>query len=169
MKNREKCFPISSAYNTLIAYFKDQGVTLRDIAEVAYEQQKQYHVSYTVDDYEQMIHKALLDIDILSVALTMIQLDYDANKVQMMLPLQHIIDQDMPVYGVDETLALAIAGHYSPIGITQYGALDVNKVGIAQQLDKDEQHTHVFLDDLISALAASVCGLVLKEISRFKP
>lgn len=165
MKERGQVFPEDEAYDAVIQYFKKQGITLKDIAEIAFEQQKPYHVPYNIDDYEQMVDDVLLDADVLGVALTMIQLDEDSNKGELIQPLQGIIENDTPVYAVDETLALAIAGHYSPVGITQFGSLDVHKLGVAKKLDEDTQRYHVFLDDLISALAAAVCGMVLKLIS----
>lgn len=165
MKKRGLVFPEDEAYDTVIQYFEKQGITLKDIAEIAFEQQKPYHVPYNVDDYEQMVDDVLQDADVLGVALTMIQLDKDSNEGKLIQPLQDIIENDTPVYAVDETLALAIAGHYSPVGITQFGSLDVHKLGVAKKLDEDTKRYHVFLDDLISALAAAVCGMVLKLIS----
>lgn len=109
MKERGQVFPEDEAYDTVIQYFKKQGVTLRDVAKIAFEQQKPYHVPYNIDDYEQMVDDVLLDADVLSVALTMIQLDEDSNKGKLIQPLQDIVEKDTPVYAVDETLALAIA------------------------------------------------------------
>ncbi|MGC2986363.1 phosphatidylglycerophosphatase A, partial [Enterococcus faecium] len=67
--------------------------------------------------------------------ITGIQLDKLAEKKKLMSPLQHIIEDDEGLYGIDEILALSIVNVYGTIGFTNYGNIDKVKPGILKELN----------------------------------
>ena len=81
-----------------------------------------------------------------------------------MSPLQHIIEDDEGLYGIDEILALSIVNVYGTIGFTNYGYIDKVKPGILKELNShDGVHVHTFLDDIVGAIAAAASRLAHKE------
>ena len=66
-----------------------------------------------------------------------------------------IILDDLGLFSIDETLALSICGDYSSIGKTNFGNLDINKPGKLYHLQKNNEHCHCFLDDIIGAISAN--------------
>ena len=76
-----------------------------------------------------------------------------------MSPLQHIIEDDEGLYGIDEILALSIVNVYGTIGFTNYGYIDKVKPGILKELNShDGVHVHTFLDDIVGAIAAAAAS-----------
>ena len=89
-----------------------------------------------------------------------LELDRLAEAGAIAEPLQSIIENDAGVFGVDEALALQISEIYGTIGATNFGYLDRVKSGIIKQFDTDENHVNTFIDDLLGAIVAAVCGKV---------
>ena len=79
------------------------------------------------------------------------------------LTLNSIILSDVGLFGIDEALALSICGDYGVIGKTNFGNLDVNKPGKIYQLQKNNEHCHCFLDDIVGAIAANASILIAQE------
>ena len=77
-----------------------------------------------------------------------------AEQGLLMEPLQSILIHDLGLFGLDECIAVGIAGNYGQIGVTNYGYLDVSKPGKINILQRDKKHCHCFLDDIVGALAA---------------
>jgi phosphatidylglycerophosphatase A len=94
---------------------------------------------------------------------TGIALDELAEKKLLPEPLQSIMDADEPLFGVDETLALGIVHVYGMIGLTSFGYLDKEKIGIIQKLNDDKSSIHVFLDDLVAGLAAAASARIAHQ------
>ena len=59
------------------------------------------------------------------------------------------------MYGVDETIGLAIATIYGTIALTNFGYLDKEKPGYISQLNDDKSQVNTFADDIASALVAA--------------
>ncbi len=100
--------------------------------------------------------------EIIHAVLTGIALDELAEKKLLPSPLQEIIENDEPLYGIDEILPLSIVNVYGSIGLTNFGYLDKEKIGIIKKLDM-EKHTvsvNTFLDDLVAALAAAAASRI---------
>ena len=84
-------------------------------------------------------------------------------------PLQHIIEDDEGLYGIDEILALSIVNVYGTIGFTNYGYIDKVKPGILKELNShDGVHVHTFLDDIVGAIAAAAASRLAHKRTRKK-
>ena len=73
--------------------------------------------------------------------ITGVQLDILAEENKLMAPLQHIIEDDEGLYGIDEILALSIVNVYGTIGFTNYGYIDKVKPGILKKLNSHDGKT----------------------------
>ena len=87
------------------------------------------------------------------------------NKEEKKLsePLQSVINNDNPLYGIDEILVLSICNVYGSIGLTNFGYVDKVKPGIIGKLDEMGKNTnkcHTFMDDIIWAVAAAAASSV---------
>lgn len=91
---------------------------------------------------------------------TGIALDELAEKKLLPEPLQSIMERDESLFGVDETLALGIVHVYGMIGLTSFGYLDKEKLGIIRELNDHATGIHVFLDDLVAGLAAAASARI---------
>lgn len=138
---------------------KQRGVTIDDIAELVMFLQKDYISDLSLEDCAESIDAVLTKREVHNAIITGIQLDILAEKKELMDPLQHIIEDDEGLYGIDEILALSIVNVYGTIGFTNYGYIDKVKPGILKQLNShDGQHVHTFLDDIVGAIAASAAS-----------
>jgi phosphatidylglycerophosphatase A len=93
----------------------------------------------------------------------MLELDRLTEAGQVAEPLSSIIKNDVGVFGVDETLALQIANIYGTIGTTNFGYFDRVKKGIIARYDTADNHVNTFIDDLLAAIVAAVCGKIAHQ------
>ena len=98
--------------------------------------------------------------ELLNNAMVALELDRLAEENQIKEPLLSIIRKDAGVFGVDDALALQISDIYGTIGATNFGYLDRVKYGIIKSFDTDENHINTFIDDLLGAIVAAVCGKI---------
>ena len=78
-------------------------------------------------------------------------------------PLQSIVEKDEGLYGIDEILPLGITNLYGSIGLTNFGYLDKEKIGIIKELDerkKTGREVTTFADDIVAAIAAAAASRV---------
>ena len=137
----------------------ERGVTLEDIAELVMFLQKDYITDLTLADCIQSVHAVLTKREVHNAIITGVQLDILAEENKLMSPLQHIIEDDEGLYGIDEILALSIVNVYGTIGFTNYGYIDKVKPGILQKLNShDGKNVHTFLDDIVGAIATSAAS-----------
>jgi phosphatidylglycerophosphatase A len=94
---------------------------------------------------------------------TTLYLDKLAEEGAIEEPLANIIKTDDPLYGIDESLAMTIANIYGTIGITSFGYLDKNKMGIMKELDTSATNVNTFLDDLVAGLAAAASAKIAHQ------
>ena len=135
---------------------KERGVTVEDIAQLVMFLQKDYISDLTLADCTESVNSVLTKREVHNAIITGIQLDILAEKKRLMDPLQHIIEDDEGLYGIDEILALSIVNVYGTIGFTNYGYIDKVKPGILKELNShDGVHVHTFLDDIVGAIAAA--------------
>lgn len=147
---------MSMSEKTARRWLKERGVTMEDIAELVLFLQKKYYPDLTIDECKENIEHVLRKREVQNAIITGIQLDMLAEKGLLDDPLQSIIATDESLYGIDETLALAIINVYGSIGFTNYGYIDKEKPGILQYLnDKSHGKVHTFLDDIVGAIAAA--------------
>ncbi|QVK21163.1 phosphatidylglycerophosphatase A [Mycoplasmatota bacterium] len=135
-----------------------RGVTIRDIADITLTIQKQYYENLTIEYCEENVIKVLEKTEVQNVIFTGIALDILCEKGLLPEPLNELVASDYPLYGVDEILALGIVNVYGSIGLTNFGYVDKEKVGIINKVDKIGKRTDkcmTFLDDIIGAIAAS--------------
>lgn len=137
-------------------WLHDRGVEIQDIAELVYFLQEKYHPDLQMDVCIENVERVLSKREVQNAVLTGIQLDMLAEEKKLMEPLQHVIEIDEGLYGVDEVLALSIVNVYGSIGFTNFGYIDKLKPGILKDLnDKSSGKCHTFLDDIVGAIAAA--------------
>lgn len=137
----------------------ERGVELEDIANLVTSLQQPYNPSVNNEMSLHYVEKILRKREVQHTVITGIELDKLAEKNQLSQPLQSIIDQDQPLYGADESLAMAIVNVYGSIGLTNFGYLDKLKPGIIGELDNPKDgKVHTFLDDIVGALAAGAAS-----------
>lgn len=137
-------------------WLQERGVTIQDIADLVYFLQEKYHPDLKMEVCIENVERVLSKREVQNAILTGIQLDMLAEEKQLLEPLQHVIEIDEGVYGVDEILALSIVNVYGSIGLTNFGYIDKVKPGILKDLnDKSSGKVHTFLDDIVGAIAAA--------------
>jgi phosphatidylglycerophosphatase A len=143
----------------------DRGVTTKEIAELVYFLQKDYHTDLKIDDCLHNVERVISKREVQNAILTGIQMDILAEKGMLEEPLQSIIESDEGLYGVDEILAFSIVNVYGSIGFTNYGYIDKLKPGILKDLnDKSSGKCHTFLDDIVGAIAAAASSRLAHRI-----
>lgn len=138
-----------------------RGVELIDIAELVMMLQKQYYEDLTIELCLENVDAVLNKREIIHAILTGIALDELAEKKLLPEPLQSIVAADEGLYGIDEIIPLSIVNVYGTIGLTNYGYLDKEKIGIIKELDMQKgEECNTFLDDLVAALAAAAASRI---------
>jgi len=134
----------------------DRGVEISDIAEIVYFLQKDYIPDLDMQVCIDSIMAVLSKREIIHAILTGIALDELAEKKLLPEPLQGIVERDEGLYGIDEIIPLSIVNVYGTIGLTNFGYLDKEKIGIIKELDsKKGVVCNTFIDDLVAAIAAA--------------
>lgn len=140
----------------VIQLMKDRGVELQEIADIVYILQSPFNPDLTNEECLEAVERVMDKREVHHTILTGIALDAAAEKHALPEPLLSIIRSDEPLYGVDESLAAAIASMYGTIGFTSFGYLDKNKIGVMARLDdKGTGEVHCFLDDLVAGVASA--------------
>ncbi|WP_242694079.1 phosphatidylglycerophosphatase A family protein [Proteiniclasticum aestuarii] len=139
-----------------------RGVTLSDIADIVLILQQGYKEDLTHEMCVENLMAVLRKREIIHAVLTGIALDEIAEKKLLPQPLQEIVESDEGLYGIDEILPLSIVNVYGSIGLTNFGYLDKEKIGIIKKLDREKHGIHVntFLDDIVAALAAAAASRI---------
>ncbi len=147
----------------IINELKKRGVEVSDIADVVLQLQLKYHPDLTLEECRQSVEKVLEKREVQHAIFTGIALDELAEKKLLPEPLQSIMEQDEPLYGVDEILALSVTNVYGSIGLTNFGYLDKMKLGIIGKLNNHDTEIHVFLDDLVASVAAAAAARIAHQ------
>ncbi|PLS16015.1 phosphatidylglycerophosphatase A [Bacillus sp. M6-12] len=136
-----------------------RGVSLEAIAEIVYEMQFPYNNDLTLEECLVSVEKVLVKREIQHAILVGVELDMLAEQGKLSEPLQSIVESDEGLFGVDETIAFGAVLGYGSIGVTTFGHLDKNKIGIIRDLDtKKGNKVHTFLDDMVASIAASAAS-----------
>lgn len=144
-----------------IDMLEKRGVKLEDIADLVMYLQAQYYKDLTVEICIENLKHVLKKREIVHAILTGIALDELAEKELLPEPLQTIVETDESLYGIDEIIPLSIVNVYGTIGLTNYGFLDKEKIGILKDLDFQKgKECNTFLDDLVAALAAATASRI---------
>lgn len=156
--NKQFKYPDTAAYDFVVGTLKARGVDLHQLSDIAYDLQHEFEPRITREEcYEELIN-VLHKRELLNNAMVGLELDRLAQANQIKEPLLSIIKNDAGVFGVDEVLALATAEIYGTIGATNFGYLDRVKYGIIKRFDTDPDHVNTFIDDLLGAIVAALCG-----------
>ncbi|MEN1762091.1 phosphatidylglycerophosphatase A [Anoxynatronum sibiricum] len=140
---------------------EERGVRLKDIGKLVLFLQQPYQPELTMDRCLESVDAVLRKREVAHAVLTGVALDQLAEQQQLPEPLQSIVASDEGLYGIDEILPLSIVNLYGTIGLTSYGYLDKEKVGIIKELDtKDGVKVHTFLDDMVAAIAAAAASRI---------
>ena len=151
---------MTEAAEHILKLLAERGVQAVNIAEIVYGLQRPYNSSLTLEDCTESVLAVLEKRDVQFTLLTGIALDELAEKKLLPQPLQDIMENDESLYGVDEVLALGITSAYGMIGLTSFGYLDKEKIGIIRRLNEKGEYVHVFLDDLVAALPAAASARI---------
>lgn len=136
-----------------------RGVELEDIAELVVIIQKKYQPELTMEICIDNIKSVLKKREVVNAILTGVALDELAEKDMLDEPLLSMIKNDEGLYGIDEIIPLSIVNIYGVIGLTNFGYLDKEKIGIIKELDEQQgEKCHTFLDDLVAAIAAATAS-----------
>lgn len=150
----------------IIALLKERGVSLEQIAQIAYSLQKQYASGLGHEQCLAAVHSVLNKREVQYTLLTGIALDMLAERNQLPEPLLAMIKRDEPLYGVDEILALGITNLYGSIALTGFGYLDKTKPDVIGRLDSQccSGRVHTFLDDLVAGIAAAASSKIAHQM-----
>ncbi len=146
-----------------INLFEKRGVNLADIVDIVYDLQKKYVPNITKELCLDAVSRVLDKREVQNAILTGVELDMLAEKNMLSEPLQTLISEDNPLYGIDEILVLSITNVYGSIGLTNFGYVDKVKPGIIGELDrigKESGKCHTFMDDVIGAIAAAAASSI---------
>lgn len=152
-----------------IEKLEERGVSVLDIAKIAYNQQLKYNKNIDIQECVLSVEKILSLRDIFHLLQLGAEIDRLAEAGLFKGPIQDIIQNDLGVFGVDEIFGLDIARLYGAIGQTNFGDIDVNKPGIVKVLNEagkpGKTSCHTFLDDIVGAIAAAAATRVSQIIS----
>jgi phosphatidylglycerophosphatase A len=151
---------MSEAAQFALKLLEERGVQLDDISSIVHALQVPYNADLTIEECRESVLAVLEKRDVQYTLITGVALDQLAEKKLLPRPLQEMMEADESLYGVDEVLALGITNAYGMIGLTSFGYLDKEKTGIIRKLNKKGDHIHVFLDDLVAALAAAASARI---------
>ncbi len=145
----------------VIRKLEERGVSVGHIADIVYELQSVYFPDLTLEDCKESVLVVLKKREVQHALLTGLALDCLAEQALLEEPLLGIIQNDEPLYGIDEILALAIINVYGSIGLTSFGYLDKIKLGIIGDLNEGKlEFVNTFADDLVAAVAAAACARI---------
>lgn len=151
-------YPDRELYDWVLNELHKRNINNETIGEIAYNMQHQYLPHLTVEDFGAQLDEVLKKREVLNILATGFALDNLANEGLLPEPLQTIVKEDAGVYGVDETISLALSQLYGSIAVTNYGYADRLKIGVAADLDNSQGKVNTFADDLALALASAVIG-----------
>jgi phosphatidylglycerophosphatase A len=152
---------METLYNVSKETLIRRGVRLEDLAELVMHLQKKYHPDLTMATCLENVEAVLNKREVAHAIITGVALDELAERKLLPEPLQQIVESDEPLYGIDEILPLSISNLYGTIGLTNYGYLDKEKIGIIKILDEMKgERVHTFMDDLAAAIAAAAASRI---------
>lgn len=152
-----------------IKTLKERGVTVKDIAEIAYMQQSKWSDDISMKECIDSVEKILSLRDTFHILQLGAEIDRLTEENLIREPIREILNSDLGMFGIDELFGLEIAGLYGTIGKTNFGDIDVNKPLIVNKLNADGKGDnpmcHTFLDDIVGAVAAAASTRVAQVIN----
>ncbi len=165
MKNKIYKYDSEELYQHTISRLKDFGVELIEIAKLVKELQGNYIEDLSLERCLESVESVIRKRESIHAILTGLALDDLANEGKLPEPIQSIISDDEGLYGIDEILTLGIVNMYGTIGLTNFGYLDKEKIGIIKDLDEKKKVERVttFADDLVAAIAAAASARIAHQ------
>ena len=158
MKNRT-LFSRDEMLEMNIQTLKERTVSVEEIAEIAFRQQKKWTDDISLKDCIDSVEKILSLRDVFHLVQLGAEIDRLTEVKAFKGPILDILEQDLGMFGIDELFGLELAGLYGTIGKTNFGDIDVNKPLAVARLNGDgaagHEMCHTFLDDIVGALAAA--------------
>ena len=150
-----------------IKTLKENGISVHDIALIAYNQQSKYIKDIPMSVCEESVLKILSLRDVFHHVQLGSEIDRLANLGMFQGPIQDILSSDLGLFGIDELVGLDIAGLYGVIGQTNFGDIDVNKPGIVHELNEQGKNGRcfTFMDDIVGAIAAAASTRVAQVMN----
>jgi len=137
----------------------ERTVTVEEIAEVAYRQQKKWNDDISMQECIESVEKILSLRDVFHLVQLGAEIDRLTDEGLFQGPILEILKQDLGMFGIDELFGIELAGLYGTIGKTNFGDIDVNKPLVVNRLNGEGKHDggmcHTFLDDIVGAIAAA--------------
>jgi len=143
-----------------LTILEERGIHLNDMAELVYRLQKPYNPYLTLEECQEHIVGVLRKQQTYHTIQLSVKIDKGVEQQEFGKQFQAIVANDEGLYGIDETLNMAIAKMYGMIAITNFGHADKEKPGIIGALDSDheENHCNTFADDTVCAIVAAACA-----------
>lgn len=151
----KKAFIISGLYKL--------GVNISDIAEIVYTEQSVYLDDITRSECIDAVSSVLGKYEVQHAVLVALELDRLVNEGSIKEPLNQVLIDDSPNFGVDEIIVKSALNVYGSVADTNFGYLDKVKPGIIGTLNdrqKKGESITIFMDDAVAALAACAEALV---------
>lgn len=108
--------------NEMVDITKDmlnkRGVMIEDIARIVQKLQEKYNPNLPLSVCMENVERVLNKREIIHAVLTGLALDQLAEQKLLPEPLQHLVETDEPLYGIDEIIPLSIVNVYGSIGLT---------------------------------------------------
>lgn len=165
MKNKIYKYDSEELYQHTVSRLNDFGVELIEIAKLVKELQGNYIEDLSLERCLESVESVIRKRESIHAILTGLALDDLANEGKLPEPIQSIISDDEGLYGIDEILTLGIVNMYGTIGLTNFGYLDKEKIGIIKDLDEKKKVERVttFADDLVAAIAAAASARIAHQ------
>ena len=149
------------------ARFEELGISRLELAQETLKEQSRHNPWMTIEDAYEAVEAVIRKREVQHALVTALTIDGLADKGMLPEPMQSIIADDNPLYGIDETIALGTAGLFGTIAVTNFGFLDREKTDLAKKLNDEQKsggHITTMTDDLVSAIIASAEGKVAHSI-----
>lgn len=168
MQKKKLLFTRDEMLKMNIEVLKERGVEVHEIAEITHAQQSRYTKDIPMSLCIESVRKILSYRDVFHFVLLSAEIDRLVEEKAFRSPMQDILHEDLGLFGIDETLGLDLSGLYGTIGQTNFGDIDVNKVGVISRLNEDGKKDgvcHTFLDDIVGAIAAAASTRVAQVLN----
>lgn len=156
-----------SAQKVIEEYLNDLGIgSYRRLAGIVYEQQRDYIVGLTQNDCLQAVLDVMANREMQHAMLVAIELDsiaqeaanHEGGVARQANPLIRLLVDDNSNFGVDEHIAMSVAGLYGSIATSNFGYLDKVKPGVIGEINdmgKNGTRVTTMIDDMLCAVVAS--------------
>ena len=149
------------------ARFEELGISRLELAQEVLKEQTRHNPWMTLEDAYEAVEAVIRKREMQHALVTALTIDELADKKMLSEPMQSIIADDNPLYGIDETIALGTAGLFGTIAVTNFGFLDREKTDLAKKLNDEQKaggHITTMTDDLVSLIISSAEGKVAHSI-----